>query len=85
VRGDDEEIRKEPVRMGDIPVYLDETWKSSAAIWARFRRFGMPHEGGWSAERNVVLRVIEIFEDEAALFERHKRQTNGERSNPRNH
>ena len=51
--------RKEVPRLLTNPLFLSG-WRE----WARYRRFGLPHGGGWRNEKPLVVRVIEVFEQE---------------------
>ncbi len=53
------------VRRRDIPRLLSSPlflsgWKE----WARYKRFGLPHGTGWRNEKPLVVRVIELMEQE---------------------
>jgi hypothetical protein len=51
--------RKEVPRLLTNPLFLSG-WRE----WTRYRRFGLPHGGGWRNEKPLVVRVIEVFEQE---------------------
>ncbi|MDR1903078.1 MAG: hypothetical protein LBQ88_12465 [Treponema sp.] len=37
--------------------------------WSRYRRFGLPHGQGYMREKNLYVRVIELFEQEFNDFQ----------------
>ena len=50
----------------DVPNYLTPLFYDAYQVWTRYTRFGLPNGRGWRQEREIVIRVIEIFETEKA-------------------
>lgn len=49
---------------GDIPSYFTELFYDAYQVWSRYVKFGLPHGGGWKHEREIVVKIIEIFDAE---------------------
>lgn len=59
-----------PVRRKDVPQLLRcRTFISGWNEWARFKRFGLPHNGGYKAERGPLITAIEVIEQELEAFQ----------------
>lgn len=54
------------VKFSDIKAHFTDYYFSALAIWQRWRRFGLPFDGGWAEQPEYLIRVIETLE---AIYE----------------
>jgi len=61
---------------GEVRSYLtSEEFRSALKLWRRWRRYGLPHGGlGWAWEPSATMEILDLFEDEALLYELEKQR-----------
>ena len=78
-------------KRAEIPGLFTEEYYSVLRIYNRYKRFGLPFDGGWAQQPEYILHIIESFiqvEESAARAEREKVNANANsrrthRRNPR--
>lgn len=53
----------------DVKDYLDGFFYDCYKVWSRYKLFGLPHGNGWINEREIVCKVIDVFEQEREKWE----------------
>ena len=64
----------------DIPALFTEDLFDAIHLWKRWKRFGLPHGGGWLDEGERIIQLINIVEDEWNLYESGERESAREKS-----
>ena len=64
------------VTRGDIKGYFDETFHDAYAEWKYYKRFGLGNGSGWRNERELILKLIDIFESELESYQASKLKAN---------
>lgn len=54
------------VQRGDIPEYFDDVFHLAYKEWQRWKRFGL---SDWRDQREIVIRFIEIFDEEVSKWQ----------------
>lgn len=60
------------VKRGEIKDYFDDVFYVAYKEWKYWKRFGLGNGQGWRNEREIHLKLIDIFESEMDIYTSHK-------------
>ena len=68
----------------DIPGYFTPFFYEAYTVWSRYTKFGLPNGQGWKQEREIVVKVIEVFESERDAWHTRKIKDDSRRAKSAN-
>jgi hypothetical protein len=61
------------IKRGNVPgLLIDELHRSAWNQWCRWKRFGLPHGGGYLQEGELWVTCMEILDEEQAVYQQAK-------------